>query len=447
VSGFVRSLHFDQAPPLAIPLSFFLTAPVALACAGALLLYAGAEALVTPWLPLTIGLTHLGTLGFLGMVMIGALYQLTAVLSGNPVPAVRLAHAVHAIFVVGVAGLCTGIAGIEPRLVFWSVAALFLSLGGFVVPVAMALLRAPTHNQTVRGMRLALASLVVAVAIGLWIAHGHAGMGFPGARSLWIQVHVSVALIGWVGGLISSVSWQVLPMFYMSNRMNPRLQRALRLSIVLLIVLPATIVLVDYAVGVGGTSRLPARLAALGSLPALVIVWGVHPLATLHALRTRRRKRRDASALFWQTGLACAPLVACAGVAAWWWPEPRLALLFGWLALFGWAGMIVHGMLTRIVPFLVWFHRFAPLAGTQPTPSARGLLPDPWARRAFGLHAATLLLGCIAIVVGGDVLVRGLGVALLGVAATLSHTLVRVALRRPAPVPSDARRGPFEDGV
>jgi hypothetical protein len=135
--------------------------------------------------------------------------------------------------------------------------------------------------------------------------------------------------------------------------------------------------------------------------------------------------------LFWQTGLACAPLVACAAVGAWWWPEPRMTLLFGWLALFGWAGMIVHGMLTRIVPFLVWFHRFAPLVGEQPTPSARGLLPDAWAHRAFVLHTATALLGCVAILVGGDLLARALGVALLGVAAVLFLVLVRVALRRP----------------
>ena len=38
MSPFVRSLHFDQAPPLSIPLAFFLTAPLALAGAGGLLL-------------------------------------------------------------------------------------------------------------------------------------------------------------------------------------------------------------------------------------------------------------------------------------------------------------------------------------------------------------------------------------------------------------------------
>lgn len=434
---FTRTLHFEQAPPLAIPLAFFLTAPVALGCAGVVLAASGAAVLGTHWLPLTIGLAHLLTLGFLGMVMLGALYQLTAVLSGNPVPAVRLAHGVHVLFTLGVATLCWGIARSEPGLVFASISALFLSVVGFSVPVAVALLRAPTQSQTTRGMRLALASFVVAVAIGLWMAHGHAGMRFPGVRSLWIQVHASLALIGWVGGLISSVSWQVLPMFYMSKRIDPGLQRALRLSIGLLITLPTAVLLADYGWGVARTSAVPARIAAVATLPALAIVWVWHPLATLRALRARRRKRRDASALFWQTGLACAPLVAATGVAAWCWPDPRLMLLFGWLALFGWAGMIVHGMLTRIVPFLVWFHRFAPVAGTQPTPSARALLPNAWAERSFALHSATLVIGCIAILAGADLPARVLGLALVGVALALAYMLVRVSVRHPEAAPAD----------
>jgi cbb3-type cytochrome oxidase subunit 1 len=70
-------ITLDLAPPLWVPLSFFLTAPIALAAAGALLLAKGAVAVTTGFAPVTLAIAHLGTLGFLTLVMMGALYQMT----------------------------------------------------------------------------------------------------------------------------------------------------------------------------------------------------------------------------------------------------------------------------------------------------------------------------------------------------------------------------------
>jgi cbb3-type cytochrome oxidase subunit 1 len=99
-------LQLQDSPPIAIPLSFFLTVPLALAAAGGLVIWNGGEALATRWLPLTLALTHLGTLGFISMVMLGATYQMIAVVVGSPVPWPRLAHIVHGLFAVGVGLFC-----------------------------------------------------------------------------------------------------------------------------------------------------------------------------------------------------------------------------------------------------------------------------------------------------------------------------------------------------
>ena len=56
------------------------------------------------------------------------------------------------------------------------------------------------------------------------MAHGFSGMGFPGSRVLWSQAHLCIALVGWVGGLIAAVSWQVLPMFYLAPHAPGALQ-------------------------------------------------------------------------------------------------------------------------------------------------------------------------------------------------------------------------------
>ena len=89
-------LSFDQAPPLAVPPRFFLTAPLFLMLAGFLLLWQGEAALASRWAPATVALVHLFTVGFLLQVMLGALFQLLPVAVGarikNPRSIARIVH-------------------------------------------------------------------------------------------------------------------------------------------------------------------------------------------------------------------------------------------------------------------------------------------------------------------------------------------------------------------
>jgi hypothetical protein len=93
--------------------------------------------------------------------------------------------------------------------------------------------------------------------------------------------------------------------------------------------------------------------------------------------------------------------------------------------------MIIHGMLTRIVPFLVWFHRFASLVGEVPVPSVRGLLPDGWTRFGFGLHGASVVAGAVGITSGSGLLIRLTGLLVLATAVSLGRSLIHVGRKRP----------------
>jgi hypothetical protein len=424
-------LRLDQAPPLSIPLSFFLTAPLAVATAGGLLLWNGSLLFLSHWLPLTLGLTHLCTLGFLTMVMMGALYQMTPVVAGSPVARIRLGHAVYVLWVSGVIALCCGLALVRPDIVYWAIAVLTLALLLFVIPLGMALIKAPSFDETVLGMGIAVAALLVAGIFGLWMAHGYGGMQFPGPRPLWLQVHLSVALLGWVGGLITAVSWQVIPMFYLAEPLSPAVKRTTQGLLVIGVLTPALVLTADYFALLGDDSRQSARIAALGTLPALISVWGLHPITSFASLLKRRRRRIDGSLLFWRAGLLLAPPIGVVAVCAYLLSAQYWGLLLGWLALWGWAGMIIHGMLTRIVPFLVWFHRFASLVGEVPVPSVRGLLPDGWTRLGFGLHGASVVVGVVGIASGSGLLIRLTGLLVLATAANLGRSLIHVVRQRP----------------
>lgn len=417
------ALSLDQAPPLALPASFFVLAPVALGGAGLLLLRHGAGALTSPWLPATLGLTHLGTLGLLGSVMLGALYQMCPVVAGQRVPLPGLARAVCGAWVVGVSALVVGLGLGWPAAVRFALALLGAALLGFVGPVGVALARSSHRDATVAGMRLALAGLLAVGGVGVFVAWGHATGHFLGPRPLWVRGHLVLGLVVWVGGLLTAVSWQVVPMFYLGQPVSPWARWAVGGSVAV------------SGVGVLAALAVGSADAVVGAaVPGVLGIGVAHPLLTLRSLALRRRRRVDPSARAWQGGLVCglvaAGLVAPAHLAA----DPRWALAMGWLVVLGWAGGILHGVLLRIVPFLVWFHRYSPLVGLRDdVPAMRDLLEPRRVQIGLGLHGGAVIAGLATIATGLDPVAWATGALLLATGSWLAVSLVLVLGSRPGP--------------
>ncbi|MCP4448233.1 MAG: hypothetical protein GY811_23275, partial [Myxococcales bacterium] len=117
----------------------------------------------------------------------------------------------------------------------------------------------------------------------------------------------------WVGGLITAVSFQVVPMFYLTDPYLRWLRRGMLIGIA------ATATGLIAIVASSGSSDQ----VILAALPGALAVWLVHPLATLVLLRGKRRKRVDLSIRFWQVGLLCGPLVLGFATTTWLSDHPR----------------------------------------------------------------------------------------------------------------------------
>lgn len=416
-------LSLDQAPQLSIPATFFLTIPAGVLLAGYILLKTGSAPLLSPWMPHAVALTHAGTVGVLAMGMIGALYQMIPVVAGTPVPFIRIAHIVHLLLLAGMAGFVWRLLGGPVIAMSVSVFCFSLALPAFLIPVSWALLRAPTNDVTVQGMRVAVISLVVILLIGLSMTMGFAGGDFSPNRMIWMQVHLTLALLGWVGGLIMSVSWQVIPMFYLSPTVSKTTRQRLLILLLAGLVFPLIVTLAGVEFDGFFTNR---RLAAIAALPAALVIWLLHPALILRGLMNRQRKRSDASLLFWQAGLGIGLLMIPIAIATQLLPDPRWQVLFGWLVIWGWAATIMHGMLTRIVPFLVWFHRFSARVGLEIVPSMRSLLPQQRIKTGFILHLGSVLLGVVAIIFQTSWMAQVTGLLLVATAINMAGMLIHV---------------------
>lgn len=409
----------EQGPPLSVPVSFFLTAPLALAAAGVMLVVRGADGMANLSGGTAVALVHLGTVGMLLFVMLGALYQVLPVVAGAVVPWVRAAHVVHLALALGFTSLVYAQARADARAFALAAVLVSFAIVLFLVPAGVAVVRSEVQSATARGISLALVGLLLVVLAGVRLAASRAGIGVVDDWRVLRAAHAHVGFLGWVGALVAAVSWQVLPMFYFAEAPRGAVSRLTSIGIATSLCL--------LAVALVWPVPVPVPLLAL---PGALAVWLVHPIWALRALRKRKRRRPDATLSFWWLGLSAAPVCLVLGAASAWRDDPRWPLLYGLVVLWGWAGAIAHGMLMRIVPFLAWLHWCAPRLGKAAhVPSAKELLPDREVRVGLALHVLTLALGAAAVVTGEGSAWRALGIGLLATGAALLRSMLAALLR------------------
>lgn len=409
-------LRLEQAPPVSVPLRFFLTAPAFALLAALLALWQGEDLFASRWAPATLAATHLLVLGFAAMVMAGALMQIVPVLAGSPIPWPRLTAAVvHASLTLGTLAIAAGFLFEQRALLKTAVVLLGLGFAAFLSMLAASLARLRVPNDTSGILKIVASALAVTVALGLWLAAARSwGIAVPAARLH--DVHPAWGLLGWTGLLIAGVAFRVVPMFQMTPAYPAAMVRASTPAVL------GALVLWTFAAGYGMAGL---HIAATAALAGIYVTFAA---VTLWLLHRRRRRLPDVGLLFWRAAMVCAlaapPLWALFTA----WEAPPLALMLGVAAIVGVAHSVISGMLYKIVPFLAWFHLQARAGRLRPVPNMRQFLAERWQRRQFWLHVASLIL-LVAAPVAPEALARPAALTFAASALLLQLNLLAIAVR------------------
>jgi hypothetical protein len=409
-----RALSLEDTPSLAVPLRFVLTAPWFACAAGLLLAWSGPDALVSRWTPAALALTHLMTLGFLAMTMMGAMLQMLPVVAGLRVPAIDpVARACWGGLGSGTLLLVGAFLTGRGALFGIAAAVLALALLSFAAAVALALARrtVPGALAMTIGMRIAIASLGVAAAFGLLLAAGFAGALQPPMLKL-TGLHAAWGLLGWVAMLVIAVSFQVIPMFQATPAYPRALALALPAALAILLAAWSIASWCDWAFAQWAGAAIALLLACFAGL-------------TLYRLAGRKRGP-DATTLYWCVSLAsllaCVLLYAVVDTG-----DPRRPLLLGILFIAGFGASAVNGMLYKIAPFLLWYHLGLAGVPRRAVPGVNGWIMDGTARAQCCVHAAALALMLGSVFAAP--LARPAGLLFAAASAWLGKLLLSAALR------------------
>ncbi len=345
---------------------------------------------------------HLIVIGWLCLMMLGALYQFVPVMTNSHLFSQRLPIIALGAIVIGLGGMVAGFVALGGSdLVPLSC----LPLGGALVLVGFALGTFNIAATLWRAYPFPIQASFVAVGLGFLLVTAGIGLCFTLALALpnppamlvgflheGLAAHVTAGLGGWFTLTAMGVSYRLLSMFMLAP------EEASGATYAALTLTPLGLLIAIVGVLLGGAGEFADMLAMGGAAMAAVgIVFYLFDIAKLY--RIRKRRHLELNSIAAAAAITCLALVVVAtAAAAITGTIERYAAMLVYLFVFGWLSGLGLSQLYKIVPFMTWLDVFGKRLGKGPVPRVQDLVNEPRARRWFILYFASVIVATIAMV-------------------------------------------------
>ena len=369
----------EQTPPLFMPLSFFISSILGGIFASLYLFVYSNSIIVSRWYPQSLTVLHLFVLTLILPTMIGALFQFLPIMTASPwKKPILLNQLVYWTYWPGVISLLIGFHTqtwhpIQVILISF----LLLNLLSLAILFIIKTSKMGGRSPSCWSLMLGLISLVFVIGFASLLLLGHLNI-LPIYRASLTPLHFSFGFAGWIFSTIMAISFQVLPMFFVTPKYPITLQK----FVIVLILFGLSIYYFNS--GLGTFLLMLAQVAFF--------------IQTVALLGNRKRKKSDPTILFFYIGFSIQSL----NILLWSISSDffkGLLILFCILAL-------ISGMLIKIFPFLFWLHsqnlQIDLLSKGKKIPlttlSMNLLLPNSFLYTLVGIYGFSIFIFLIAFI-------------------------------------------------
>lgn len=387
------------APPLRIISPFFI--------AGVLFYILSIIGLFTleshiAWLDLHwIGFVHTYLIGFVMMIIVGAMAQLLPVVLERGHCCVGFYPIIFTFISMGTLLLLMG----------FLVYPLLLSYGGLIIVLGFAIFGIELiltgkdglwRSLSTRAVSFAILFLILGTVLGWVMTLGLVGTVEIDPSHL-IDAHAMTLLAGGVMLILIGLAQILLPMFGLAHGFDTK---------------PATwafgLIVFGIMLYLSGEIFFVNILQTLGMISILLAV-GAHIVQVVIIARKKGRREYD----IWFRSLAVAYLSLVLSLVSMIFAlvsgNDRVWILAGWLFGVGFLGFMIIGHLYKIIPFLVWFEKFSPLVGKQKVPMLHQMVPRRSADFQWGYSSVGVFVAALSLVLeNNDLWYGGLSFLLVG---------------------------------
>ena len=380
----------DFAPPLSLIAPFFKYGVIFyLLSMGALLFF-------TPTFSYQqmdiAGWVHLFLLGFVMMIIFGAMAQLIPVVLEVGHVVVDVYYVILPLLGVGVTMMVAG---------FWLLPTL-LPYGGLLVLVAMlvfafeniaTLKKTELKTLTVRTVAWSNGYLLLGILTGFAIALGLTGnLGIDVV--LMLKAHVYAVLGGYVMLTIMGLSLTLIPMFSLAHGFDEEpIKKAFNILIT-----GVGVVFLGAMIGFELIMYIGYLISFVG---VGFYMWQIYIIAMLTV-----RKELDVWAKSMIFAFGSLIFAMLTGLVALLTDAQSMLHTSVWFFILGFVSSMITGHLYKIVPFLVWFERFAPLVSKEKVPMLHEMYNKEGASMMFWFTVAGVLFGGMGLFFESDMLFK-----------------------------------------
>lgn len=397
--------------------------------------------------PRTLVVVHLVAIGWLSLLMCGALFQFVPVLINRSLSDSHLTMPAFSCLLAGLVALLLGFlwldGTIEGILPFFPIASALLGIGFALVVwcIARTLVAGRPLPLPARFVAIGLAGIsltaVLGVVFALVLGGATANAYLVDLTAQGVPLHAIAGLGGWLTVCAIGVSYRLLAMFLLTPELERRGTRlALHLAAcALVIAVPGG----TLAILAGRSLDLILAAAGVVALGALSL-YGRDVLYLYHARKRRMIELNTRMAALALASLGLAAVLAIVLVAIGALKQYGPVIVF--LAAFGWLSGLGLAKLYKIVPFMTWLECYGPVLGRQATPRVQDLVVERRAEKWFLLYFASVWGAAAALLYGHTPTFQAAATAMF--IATTGIILQLLRARRLVDVSADAR---FPEGV
>ncbi len=221
----------------------------------------------------------------------------------------------------------------------------------------------------------------------------YSGVLFLNIKALMLS-HIYLVFVGYLGITIISMSYILIPMFWLSHSFNNIYLKIAFYKISFGVVLVVFSQIFDLYI-----------FEYLGYFEVLLgFIFFIYQLYLI--FKTKVRKQKDIYyryIVFSVINFIIALVLVCFYFVL---SNDYLLFISGFIFLLGFLTPIITAHLYKIIPFLVWFHRFSSLVGKQKVPMLADMVPVKSSDFGFAFYLLGFILSLIAFIFSSDILFK-----------------------------------------
>lgn len=372
--------------------------------------------------PKLLAFTHIGVLGWISMIIFGALYQLLPVIVEKPLYSEKLGWITYALLLPGTLLLTSG---------FWY----FKLNTGLFTGGALVLLAMTTFSfnifKTIRSGKkrdlieveftgTSLLWLLLTVITGFTLALNLRLAFLPKEHLEYLKLHAHMGAIGWFLMLIIGVTAKLIPMFSLTHQVNKKL-------------LSKTYWLLQSGLVLFIFHRLWSwhELVLWLSWGALITGLGFYLAFIFRVFRKRLRRKLDLAMKFTYITFPLLVLPIATGSFLLIYKDipgnysPHF-LVYGITLFLGFIGLLILGQTYKTLPFILWLSKLQPFAGKYKISMPQHLFSSGLLKFQFILYLAALTLLIPAIVIDHILMIRLAGSLFVMAAITYNLNMYKI---------------------